>query len=44
MEEELSKTSDGQDRLERAKDRLDTRVAEIGQGELDKEANEPRVD
>ena len=40
METELSKTSDGQERLGRAKDRLDTRVAEIGQAEIDKEAVE----
>ena len=40
METELGKTSDGQERLGRAKDRLDTRVAEIGQPEIDKEANE----
>ena len=44
MEEELSKTSDGQDRLDRANDRLDTRVAEIGQAELDREENERKVD
>ena len=37
MENELSKTFDGQDRLERANDRLDTWMAEIGQAELDKE-------
>ena len=40
MEAELSKTSEGRERLGRAKDRLDTRVAEIGQAEIDKEANE----
>ena len=38
MEGELTKTSEGQDRLDRAKDRLDTKVAEIGQAELDKQA------
>jgi hypothetical protein len=38
MEGELTKTSDGQDRLDRAKDRLDTKAAEIGQAELDKQA------
>ena len=36
METELSKTSEGQERLGRAKDRLDVRVAEIGQAEIDK--------
>ena len=41
METELSKTSDGQERLGRAKDRLDTRVAEMGQAEIDKESGEP---
>ena len=44
MENELSKTSDGQDRLESAKDRLDTRVAEIGQAELDTDNDEPKTD
>ena len=44
IEEELGKTSEGQDRLGRAKDRLDTRVAEIGQAELDKEHDEPKTD
>ena len=39
MESELSKTSDGQERLGQAKDRLDTRVAEIGQAEIDKVMN-----
>ena len=38
---ELSKTSEGQERLGRAKDRLDIRVAEIGQAEIDKESGEP---
>ena len=38
MEGELTKTSEGQSRLDRAKDRLDTKVAEIGQAELDKQA------
>ena len=38
MEGELTKTSEGQNRLDRAKDRLDTKVAEIGQAELDKQA------
>ena len=33
----MSKTSDGQNRLNRAKDRLDTSVAEIGQAEIDRE-------
>ena len=37
METELSKTSEGQERLGRAKDRLDTRVAEIGQAEINRE-------
>ena len=41
---ELVKTSEGQDRLERAKDRLDTKVAEIGQAELDKQENEQNAD
>ena len=41
MERELVTTSEGQDRLDRAKDRLDTKVAEIGQAELDKQ---PEVD
>ena len=40
MEKELSKISGGQERLCRAKDRSDTRVSEIGQAEIDKEANE----
>ena len=40
----MSKTSEGQKRLERAKDRLDTRVAEIGQAELDKENDEPEAE
>ena len=43
---ELNKTSDGQDRRNRAKDRLDTRVAEIGQAEIDREnieKDEPRA-
>ena len=31
MELELGKTDDGKDRLDKAKDRLDTRTAEIGQ-------------
>ena len=43
MEEGLSKTSEGQDRLGRAKDRLDTRVAEIGQAELDKKNDEQKT-
>ena len=43
MENELSKTFDGQDRLERTKDRLETKVAEIGQAELDKEHGEPKT-
>ena len=43
-EDELGKTSEGQDRLERAKDCLDARVAEIRQAELDRAADEPRVD
>ena len=43
-EDELGKTSEGQDRLERAKDRLDTRMAEIGQAKLDRAADEPRED
>ena len=37
-------TSEGQDRLERAKDRLDTKDAEIGQAELDKQEDEQNVD
>ena len=44
METELSKTSDGQDRLDRAKDRLDTRAAEIGQAKLDREENQQKDD
>ena len=40
METALSKTSDGQERLGRAKDRLDVRVAEIGQAEIDKETED----
>ena len=40
METELGKTSEGQERLGRAKDRLDIRVAEIGQAEIDKESGE----
>ena len=43
MEEQLEKTPEGQNRLNRAKDRLDTRVAEIGQAEIDR-ANEERKD
>ena len=37
MESELSKTCEGQERFGRAKDRLDIRVVEIGQAEIDKE-------
>ena len=37
MEEALSKTSEGQERLGRAKDRLDTKVAEMRQAEIDKQ-------
>ena len=44
MEEALSKTSEGQERLDRAKDRLDTKVAEIGQAEMDKENVEPETE
>ena len=33
----MNKTSDGQDRLNRAKDKLDTRAAEIGQALVDNE-------
>ena len=44
MEDELGKTFEGQDRLERAKDRLDPRVAEIGQAELDKQEDEQNAD
>ena len=44
MEDELGKASEGQDRLERAKDRLDTKVAEIGQAELDKQEDEQHAD
>ena len=44
MEDELSKASDGQDRLERAKACLDTGWAEIGQAELDREKAEPETD
>ena len=35
---------EGQDRLERAKDRLDTKVAESGQAELDKGNVEPETE
>ena len=47
MEGELVKTSEGQDRLDRAKDRLDTKVAEIGQAELDRQTKvdeEPKIE
>ena len=44
MEDELGKTSEGQDILERAKDRLDTKVAEIGQAEHDKQLDEQNAD
>ena len=44
MEEALSKTSKGQEKLDRAKDRLDTKVAELGQAEMDKENVEPETD
>jgi len=37
IESELDKTSDGQERLGRAKERLDTRTAEIGQSIIDNE-------
>ena len=37
METELSKTSEGQERLDQAKERLGIRVAEIGQADIDKE-------
>ena len=43
MEEELTKTAEGQVRLERAKDRLDTKVAEIGQAEIDRQANDDKI-
>ena len=46
MEEALSQTPDGQERLGRAKDRLDTKVAEMGQAEIDEQARvgkEPEV-
>ena len=43
-EAELNKTSDGQDRLDSAKDRLDTRAVEIGQAELEKEENDQQGD
>ena len=38
MELELAKTDEGQDRLGKAKDRLDTRTAEIGQQILEEAA------
>ena len=44
MEDELGKTIEGQVRLECAKDRLDTRVAEIGQAELDTQEDEQNAD
>ena len=44
MEEELEQTSEGQNRLNRAKDRLDTKVAEIGQAEIDKQTKVDEVD
>ena len=44
MEEDLSKTFEGQGRLGRAKDRLDTRVAEIGQAEIDRANDEQKID
>ena len=37
MEEALSKAPEGQERLGRAKDRLDTKVAEMGQAEIDEQ-------
>ena len=37
IESELANTSDGQERLGRAKERLDTRTAEIGQAIFDNE-------
>ena len=40
METTLSKTSKGQGRLGRAKDRLDIKLAEIGQADHDHENNE----
>ena len=40
IEGELSKTPDGQSRLNRAKDRLDIRVAEIRRAEIDRENND----
>ena len=39
MEEALSKTPGGQERLGRAKDRMDTKVAEMGQAEIDEQAS-----
>ena len=44
MEDELGKISEGQDRLDRARDCLDTNVAEIGQAELDKQEDEQNAD
>ena len=44
MEDELKKTSEGQNRLDRAKDRLDTKVAEIGQAEIERANNEQNID
>ena len=41
METELSKTSDGQDMLDRAKDRFDLRPAEIGHAEFGKADEDP---
>ena len=40
---ELSKTFDDQDRLNRVKYRLDTRVAEIGKAEIDRENIEKEI-
>ena len=43
MEEQLEKTPEGQVRVNRAKDRLDTKVAEIGQAEIDKANEEQKI-
>ena len=44
MKIELGKASEGHDSLDRARDRLDTRVAEIGQAKLDRQEDEQKVD
>ncbi len=44
MEGQLEKTPEGQGRLNRAKDRLDTKVAEIGQAAIDRANDEQKID